>query len=540
MNKRVLLVTSAAPALSPFSTHEKRAPLGLGFLISVLRKEGHQVFFIDNYLQPSDFLERGFLQNNAIDYIGIYANTICYADTLRMFNKIQRLRESGKWKGKIIVGGPHTTVAADTIPDFVDHVVLGEGEQAIIDIVNETVSSRILRGERIKNLDHLPFPAWDFFVPLPYNFTAPWTDVTPVFTMNTSRGCPFGCTFCSVESIWGKKYTTYSAERIIEEVLFLQRNYSARVIYFREDNFTLKPKRVREFCQLLHKRHIDIQWICETRVDTLTLPLLREMKKSGCIGLYVGVESGSPRMLELMNKGISLQQVKHVFKWCRNLGIHTYASFIYGLPTETFEDLVQTQKLIHQIQPDRIGRGVFVAIPDSPLYRYVKENKLFDYKDHLGLLYLPGYNQRVDRYYGGNHYKIQHRSGDWIDYESEEAKMKERIIRRLRQRIKKWKRDKTTVVIYGAGLQTRTLFRRFDFNGAAITALVDRDENKIGKKILGLPVISPEQLKQIDFDEIFISLTVHTPEVSRFLKGKFISKTISSLYRRGEFFLVKD
>jgi len=131
----ILLTTSAAPSQSPFSTTEKRPPIGIGFLISVLRNAGHNVFFIDNYLQPSNFLETDYLQKNAVDHVGIYANTICYRDTLRMLYKLEYLRRTGKWKGKIIVGGPHTTVVLDTIPDFVDHVVQGEGEQAILDIV---------------------------------------------------------------------------------------------------------------------------------------------------------------------------------------------------------------------------------------------------------------------------------------------------------------------------------------------------------------------------------------------------------------------
>lgn len=123
----ILFTTSAAPEKSPFFTSEKRPPLGLGFLMSVVRNEGHRVFFIDNYLKPSNFIKEGYLQKNDIDFVGISANTICYRDTLRMFNEIQNLRKKGLWNGKIIVGGPHTSVALETIPEFVDYVVQGEG-----------------------------------------------------------------------------------------------------------------------------------------------------------------------------------------------------------------------------------------------------------------------------------------------------------------------------------------------------------------------------------------------------------------------------
>jgi len=123
MNMNVLLTTSAAPHQSPFSTTEKRPPIGLGFLISVLRNAGHQVFFIDNYLSPSDFLETDYLQRHDIDFVGIYANTICFRDTRRMLYRLEYLRQTGRWRGKIIVGGPHTSVALETIPPFVDFVV---------------------------------------------------------------------------------------------------------------------------------------------------------------------------------------------------------------------------------------------------------------------------------------------------------------------------------------------------------------------------------------------------------------------------------
>jgi hypothetical protein len=101
----VLLTTSAAPLQSPFSTTEKRPPLGLGFLIAVLRDAGHKVFFIDNYLSPSNFLETDYLERHGIDVVGIYANTICFRDTRRMLHRLEYLRQTGRWQGKIIVGG---------------------------------------------------------------------------------------------------------------------------------------------------------------------------------------------------------------------------------------------------------------------------------------------------------------------------------------------------------------------------------------------------------------------------------------------------
>ena len=396
----ILLTTSAAPTQSPFSTGEKRPPIGIGFLISSLRNAGHKVFFIDNYLQPSNFLETDYLRENEIDYIGIYANTICFRDTLRMMHKLEHLRQTNKWNGKIVVGGPHTTVAVNTIPDFVDYVVQGEGEQAILDIVEGKVTQRLVSYPRIENLDVLPMPAWDYFVKLSYNWNVRFFEDQPVFTMNTSRGCPFRCQFCSVGSIWGKKYTYFSAERIVSDIEYLIKNYGTKGIYFREDNFTLNKERLKKFCNLIIEKGIKISWVCESRVSNLNRDIVELMSRAGLRGFYFGVESGSQRILDFLQKDITVGQIRDVFQWCHEFNIKTAASVIVGVPGETESDSRRTSELLKQIKPDVVWNNVFVGIPDSNLYRIVLDNRLYEYIDERGLVYLQGHNDRVQRYYG--------------------------------------------------------------------------------------------------------------------------------------------
>lgn len=396
----ILLVTSAAPLMSPFFTNEKRPPLGIGFLISVLRDAGHHVFFIDNYLSPGNFLEHDYLTENKIDLVGIYANTICYRDTKRMVNTIQMLREKGDWKGRIIVGGPHTSAVPESIPELVDHIVIGEGERAILDIV-DGVSDRVIQKDLIADLDQLPMPAYDYFVDLPYDFGVEWFPQKPVFTMNTSRGCPFRCTFCSVASVWGREYRYFSADRVADDIRHLVNNYGAKGIYFREDNFTASRKRTVSFCEGLLRHRIDIKWMCETRVDSLDQELMALMHRAGCEALYIGVESGSQRLLDFMKKGITLEQTHNVFRWCGEMGIKTAASFIVGVPTETPAERRMTVELCHAIRPTTCSFNVFVGIPRSPLYDYVLENDLHEYVDDRGLVYLKGHDELVDEFYGG-------------------------------------------------------------------------------------------------------------------------------------------
>jgi radical SAM superfamily enzyme YgiQ (UPF0313 family) len=238
-------------------------------------------------------------------------------------------------------------------------------------------------------------------------------DIKPVFTMNTSRGCPFNCSFCSVGSIWGKQYTYFSPDRILSEIEYLVRRFGAKGIYFREDNFTLNLKRTEEFCEKLIKKNTNIHWACETRVDNMSEDLVRLMSAAGCRAVYLGVESGSQRVLDMLNKKITVEQIKHTVHWCKKYNIRTYCSLIVGTPGETYEDYLLTKKLMYELKPHTYGYNVFVGIPYSSLYRYVLDSKLYEYIDDIGLAYLPGFDVKAKFFYGMDSKRL-------VDYESKQ------------------------------------------------------------------------------------------------------------------------
>ena len=203
----ILLIVSGEPKENPqkLAFAEKRFPIGVGYLISVLRKAGYRVSFLDRYL-----LGNVWPKNWRYDLIGIYSSTPTFPDTLRIIEKIP--------KGiPIAVGGPHTSFSPKSFPDRVNWIIQGEGERAILDVVSGTLPKGIWKYTRIKNLDELPTPAFDVFDPLPYLKTVNWFP-GKVFNFATGRGCPFSCSFCWVRKIWGHKVTLMSAERIIEDI----------------------------------------------------------------------------------------------------------------------------------------------------------------------------------------------------------------------------------------------------------------------------------------------------------------------------------
>lgn len=404
---RVLLTTSPAPEKSPFFCNEKRFPLGIGFLLSVLRQAGHKVFFFDNFLFPRKFWAEGFLQKNEIDFVGIYASTICYNGTKEIIEGCDSLRRAGKWDGKLIVGGPHTSVNQLPLPESVDFIVQGEGELAIIDIVEGREKQKIVMGKQIENLDDLPPPAYDIFASHQprYDNTVECFHDEPVFTMNTSRGCPFACKFCSVQGVWGRQYRLFSAGRVIEDIQWLKRDFGVKGIYFREDNFTGNLSRANEFCETLLNKNIKTKWLCESRVSPLSKKMLEIMAKAGCRWLYLGCESGSQRILDRINKKIFVEDIRNVINWGKELGIKCYTSWIVGVPGETEDDRQKTFQLIDDLKPFSAGIHVYIGLPGSEFYNEMLETGNYVYKDDLGLLYSSSWNKlalRIPSYLSEN------------------------------------------------------------------------------------------------------------------------------------------
>lgn len=402
MKKRILLLTSAEPEHGPLSTAEKRFPLGLGFLIAVLREAGHEVFFVDNYLERSDEIASGYLQKNRIDFVGIYSNTLCFRDTVRIITEALHQRADHDWHGHILVGGPHASLFPHSFPEGTDFVVAGEGERTIVDIVNGAVPEGIVQGEKTEELDTLPMPAYDCFQDDRYWVRVPPCPDHPIYTMNTSRGCPFGCRFCSVKGVWGRTYRAFSARRVVEDIAALQEQYGIKGVYFREDHFTFDKERVREFSTLLMERKMDIQWFCESRISDIDAGMLRLMKRSGCQWIYYGCESGSPRVLKHMRKGITVEQIRDVMSLCRQEGIATYTSWVAGVPTETEAELQMTVDLIAEIKPTQACINVFIGLPGSEMYEELMASDEFYGMDDIGVAYSTKYNDLVKRFYGAN------------------------------------------------------------------------------------------------------------------------------------------
>ena len=336
---KILMIISGEPKQNPqgLALTEKRFPIGVGYLISVLRQNGHNVDFLDRYL-----LGNVWPKNWNYGLVSIYSSTITFPDTLRIIKKVPK-------EVPIAIGGPHTSFDPATIPKRVKWICQGEGERFIIDLAEGRLNGHLHKYPRIENLDSLPTPAFDIFVKLPYLTSVPWFR-GKIFNFCTSRGCPYNCSFCFVRKIWGHKVTLMSSDRIVADMLKVKRDFGAQGIYFREDNFTINKARVKRFCELLLIRGIKIPWTCESRAD-IDLGLLPLMRRAGLKAVYVGIESGSQKMLNIYNKQLTVGQIGNFLTACNKNGIQVAASVIINHPKETDNDRKMTRDLLRKYKP---------------------------------------------------------------------------------------------------------------------------------------------------------------------------------------------
>ena len=159
-------------------------------------------------------------------------------------------------------------------------------------------------------------------------------------------------------------------------------NFGTRGIYFVGDNFTINKNRTTELCRLIKENKLDIKWTCETRADLVNKEVLIDMKSAGCQTMFLGVESGSPKIQQKLNKNIDLSEVKRTFELCRQVGIRTATSFMLGIPGETVEDMHETFKFAKSLNADLCQFNIYIACPGSKLYDEVMSRHLYDQMDN--------------------------------------------------------------------------------------------------------------------------------------------------------------
>jgi radical SAM superfamily enzyme YgiQ (UPF0313 family) len=369
---RVLLLNPGVPSNEKGFAVEHLPPLGLAYLAAVLERDGIDCDIHDNYLLGWSN-EKVAVLAGAYDVIGITGLTATSLEAIDIANRLKH-----KF---LICGGPHATLFPEQMIEHFDCVVRGEGEQVITSIVKNRIKG-IVEGIKTEVLDELPMPARHKLPMGKYPTTNEFLTARKVYSINTSRGCPYLCSFCSVRTIWGRSYRAFSPGRVADEIRQLILDYNADGIYFREDNFTFDNARVHNICRLI--AGFGITWVCESRVEHLDEELIKIMYDAGCRGMWFGTESGSNKVLKALHKGTDKEKAIETFRLCKKYGIKTGASFMLGLPMETRKDMYDTLRFANSLDSYHTWFNYFLGIPGSDLYNQIIQDKTYERLDRRG------------------------------------------------------------------------------------------------------------------------------------------------------------
>jgi radical SAM superfamily enzyme YgiQ (UPF0313 family) len=361
-------------------------PLGLAYIASVLR-QSHEVKIIDSNILNYTIgdVERELRSFNP-DVVGITSVTPSIYEAYKVAETAKRV--SGDCK--VVLGGPHASfMPRQTMEEceYIDIIVRGEGEETTRELIeniergaplNEVKGitfrekNEIIDAEPrpfIKNIDDIPFPSRDL-LPMPlYKFNG-----VKYTTMLTSRGCPFKCSFCSSSRLFGGYWRGRSPENVLEEMKIVYEEYGIRNIEFMDDTFTLNQERAERICDGIIKQGWDISWGASSRVDTLSKKLVEKMKKAGCWIIFLGIESGSQKILDAIGKGITLEQAKEAVKILKDAGIQVLGSFIIGFLQDTKETIKETIKFAKSLNLNYAEFSILTPYPGTPIFDYAKKH----------------------------------------------------------------------------------------------------------------------------------------------------------------------
>ncbi|NWF71975.1 MAG: glycosyltransferase [Nitrospirae bacterium] len=324
--------------------------------------------------------------------------------------ELRRRHPGARIVGKTLVRD-HGVLRALLERSEADLVIHGEADLTIADIVygrgtagtawlesgsaDTAPSLHFDEGSPVEDLNQLPFPARDLLPNERYRYPLLGTSVA---TLQTSRGCPYPCGYyCPYPLVEGVKWRSQTPERIFAELKDVVERQGITKIYFRDATFTLNQERIARLCDLIIAAGWALEWVCETRVDCLGDTLLEKMRKAGCVGLLVGVETGDEQVMNLREgkKGLTIPMLAHLREKTCLLGIRLHFLFIVGLPQETRESLVATYDLIQRYKPDTIGVTIITPYPGTPLHKeglregWIDSEQWKDYGGHQIPMHTP-------------------------------------------------------------------------------------------------------------------------------------------------------
>jgi len=337
-----------APPHPDASTDRMDVPLGLLYIAASLEKAGHSVEVTD--------LTGGVPWD--IEWADIYGITV-YAPTIGVARKIATKCRTINPDCKIVAGGAHVTHLPESV-SFADSVVVGEGELAMVDLAEDypDIKKRYMRplGE---NLDLYPAPAYHLVDIHSYGRMIGGQETV---AMLASRGCLYKCAFCAISL---KTIKRHSPEFVADQMRYIKSAYGINKFHFQDDSFTSNKAYLQRVLDLICPLGVGFKCLSRTNVDTDDLV---KLKKAGCDLICFGVESGSQKMLDRMNKNTTVEQNFTAIQVAKAAGLRTRAFFVIGFPGETKETIEETKRFIEVAEPDEYFISNFVPYPGTDVW----------------------------------------------------------------------------------------------------------------------------------------------------------------------------
>ncbi len=327
----------------------------MGYLASILNAGGYEVAY-----------SHGEAVKGAALYI-VYASIVTHKEGIAFANK---MRKAGVKVGFI---GAMATACPELFIDSSDFIIRGEAEGLPAD---EIVSATgVIQSGLISDINCLPFPHWDIY-PSNSFFYSIYTDMTPVFPVLSSRGCPNPCGYyCPYPLTQGKRFRARALENVIDELVYLKQKYGAQAVVFRDPIFTYDMDRAMRISEGMSKRDMGLRWVAETTPFQIDRELLEAMAKAGLAGLNIGIESADPEVLESSGRQrAKYDNLKELIRWCHGLDIKVGAFYIIGLQGDTKDSIEQTIRMSKELRTDYAQFSIATPYPGTRFYDKVRND----------------------------------------------------------------------------------------------------------------------------------------------------------------------
>ncbi len=405
-------------------------PLATLYAMAVLRERAHEIAIHDTMFATGPETVDGALESFDPEVFVVYDDSFNYLTKMCLskmqdaaFEMIRRAKARGC---RVVVCGSDATDHRQRYLDRgADVVILGEGEAALLDIIEAWDEGRddlggivglalladgelVETGRRptIRDIDTLPRPAWDAVDLGPYEQA--WRARWGRWSLNlvSSRGCPYSCSWCA-KPIWGSQYVVHSPKRMVDDLRFLREHNAFDHIWFCDDIFGLKPEWTRRFADEVETAGLDFRFSIQARVDSVLRDgVVADLARAGLETAWIGAESGSQSIVDAMNKGVTVEQIYEATRLLQRHGVRVAFFLQFGYLGETRDDIDKTIRMVLDLMPDEIGISVSYPLPGTPFYDEVASQLVdktnWTESDDLDLMYrstyCAGFYKRLHRY----------------------------------------------------------------------------------------------------------------------------------------------